>query len=216
MRLFGLITLAFVAMALIAITPVLWQNMKEPVVAKTNDGMSEGIKVHGDWEVKVTDPETGAEELYAFRNEFAETGGNVLALALLGEADIGIFQSVGSQIYEYSPNVWQITSNLVPGEGGTLEEIGNESTEAPVCKTGFMAPVLVSIDGTVNANVGAQLMLSGLCEPDGNGSLFNVMTKYTAGSMGMVNMPFTMHYFDNPIPVQKGQVISFNVLISFE
>ena len=48
MRLFGLITVALVAMAVIAITPVLSQNMKEPTITKDQSGMGEGIKIHGE------------------------------------------------------------------------------------------------------------------------------------------------------------------------
>ena len=70
MRLFGLITVALVAMAVIAITPVLSQNMNEPTVTKDESGMGEGIKVHGDWQVKVIDPETETENVYAFTNAY--------------------------------------------------------------------------------------------------------------------------------------------------
>ena len=84
MRLFGLITVALVAMAVIAITPVLSQNMNEPTVTKGQSGMGEGIKVHGDWEVKVTDPETGVEELYAFRNAFQDETGPAILVSILG------------------------------------------------------------------------------------------------------------------------------------
>ena len=58
-------------------------NSSEPTVVKDSGGTSEGIKVHGDWEVRVTDQNSGEEKLYAFSNALHPmTGNSVLLFAL--------------------------------------------------------------------------------------------------------------------------------------
>ena len=58
-------------------------NSSEPTVVKDSGGTSEGIKVHGDWEVRVTDQNSGEEKFYAFSNALHPmTGNSVLLFAL--------------------------------------------------------------------------------------------------------------------------------------
>ncbi len=75
-------------------------NSSEPTVVKESGGTSEGIKVHGDWEVKVTDPNSGQENLYAFSNDLVDYGSNDGA-SLIGQ----IFTSTSG---EYDPSQWSI------------------------------------------------------------------------------------------------------------
>ena len=197
MRLFGLITLSLIAMSVIAITLVLWQNMKEPVVAKTNDGMSEGIKIHGDWEVKVTDPETGVEELYAFRNELVN--GVVLGSLLTG-ADVKGFS--GNSGY-YEPDKWVISAFK-----GNLK---CQTLDTPATRD------LSNLDTLGNS---LSVLFSGVCTvPDGMSEFSNVsaMAGYTYHDTGQpLKMAFTQKKLAAPISVQPGQMIAFNVSISFD
>lgn len=231
MRLFGLVTLALVAMAVIAITPVLSQNMKEPVVAKTNDGMGEGINVHGDWEVKVTDPETGVEELYAFSNRFSPMGRNILAAALVGNVSYlnnDKNSSSQGQQYEanYDPAKWMIHGNIGKTDG---DYIGAWS--GYTCQTTYVTPVVATESELLNTNWAGtggsyeqvKLRLSGTCEVPISGLLTVVSTvhhQFEANAWDFKNT-FTEHYLnpesggDGFIPIQKGQLISYNVLISF-
>ena len=86
-----------------------WES-DEVIVKQNADTASEGIKVHGDWEVTVSDPTTGEEMVYAFENELYPHGGkSMLALLMRGEgmsqfngeghpSDVGLVYSVYSQI----------------------------------------------------------------------------------------------------------------------
>ena len=76
-------------------------NSSEPTVVKESGGTSEGIKVHGNWEVKVTDPDGGDEKLYAFSNELVDYGFNDGA-HLIGQ----IF--TGDTNTPYDPSKWKI------------------------------------------------------------------------------------------------------------
>ena len=198
MRLFGLITLALVAIAVIAITPVLWQNMKEPVVAKTNDGMSEGIKVHGDWEVKVTDPETGVEEVYAFRNELVN---GVVLVSLLTGADLKGF---GGNSGYYNPDNWVISA------------FNNANL---MCRT-LDTPATRDLSNLDSLGNSLSVLFSGVCTvPDGMSEFINVsaMAQYTKHDTGNeMQVAFTQKKLAAPISVQPGQIIAFNVSISFD
>jgi hypothetical protein len=76
-------------------------NSSEPTVVKESGGTSEGIKVHGNWEVKVTDPNSGQENLYAFSNDLIDYGSNDGA-NLIGQ----IF--TGNTYSPYDPSKWKI------------------------------------------------------------------------------------------------------------
>ena len=207
MRLFGLITVALVAMAVIAITPVLSQNMKEPTVTKDQSGMGVGIKVHGDWEVKVTDPETETENVYAFTNAFNTVqGSNVLVLALLGDTS-NMKDKLGNDLgYNYDPDGWQINAQF--------------GSVASYCTHGNLTPTLVAADtGNIYLNVTAQLLLSGTCEAP-NGAGVGNATHLTGVATQWVDVSgstfyFTEHALEQPVPVQAGQILAFNVKFSF-
>ena len=115
MRLFGLITVALVAMAVIAITPVLSENSGETTVAKDNSGMGEAIKIYGDWEVKVTDPKTGMEKIYVFRNHLSHVGSIVLSQYIDGGYGKGSYGGPSLNI----PQKWQIL--MAGNEGGNMK-----------------------------------------------------------------------------------------------
>jgi hypothetical protein len=208
MRLFGLITLSFIAMSVIAITLVLWQNMKEPVVAKTNDGMSEGIKIHGDWEVKVTDPETGVEELYAFRNLFHDETGPAILVSVLGVG--GKIRNTASEgaIWTYDKEQWQI--------------VGAQGTTYCKAEGLNMGPNLSDLTGEDLNFFGnpMTLKLSGSCKvPSGMSKVGEVGTfaSFISPNGQTIQRKFTTHSFgQSPIEVEPGQLISFNVSISFD
>ena len=62
-----------------------WES-DEVVVKQSADTASEGIKVHGDWEVTVSDPATGEEMVYAFENALhSSTGNSTLIMLLKGQ-----------------------------------------------------------------------------------------------------------------------------------
>ena len=62
-----------------------WEN-DEVLVKQSADTASEGIKVHGDWEVTVSDPATGEEMVYAFENALhSSTGNSTLIMLLKGQ-----------------------------------------------------------------------------------------------------------------------------------
>ena len=204
MRLFGLITLSLIAMAVIAITPVLSQNSGEVTVAKDNSGMGEAIKIHGDWKVKVIDPETGTENLYAFKNEFLNP--NVLLLAILGEAP-----GYEGEVHKYDPDGWRVTGNVYGSQDSVVYSWSS-------CLGENVKFEIVTVDGTLNANDISELRLSDECVVEANGQLIQVSTYYndpvydSATNFGL----FTHHSLgDEAIPVQKGQTVSFDVLISF-
>tara|TARA_B100000809_G_scaffold203519_1_gene204593 strand:+ start:1140 stop:1769 length:630 start_codon:yes stop_codon:yes gene_type:complete len=209
MRLFGLITVALVAMAVIAITPIISQNMKGETVTKNQSGMGEGIKVHGDWKVKVTDPETGQEELYAFRNAFLNA--NALILAIIGQIPDGI----NGENHKYDPEGWVIAGNIIGS--------GNSGYSACKGEDVNLQSVVVFNSGNVvemelSDNSSHSLRLTGDCVAQANGDLNSVSTLYVdpvyKNSTNFSS--FTYHEMVQPISVQEGQTISYDVVISFD
>ncbi|MEC7837060.1 MAG: hypothetical protein VX692_07990 [Chloroflexota bacterium] len=198
MRLFGLITVALVAMAVIAITPVLSQNMNEPTVTKGQSGMGEGIKVHGDWEVKVTDPETGVEELYAFRNAFIKESGSATLVAALTGSKIREIQD-GDDIYTYDSQQW-----LIRGQGEGTNKCDSEPTTAN--------GDLLNWFGNPTS-----LKLSGVCEVPNNMlqmKKVNTFATFVNSGQSFLRL-FTSHELETPVKVAPGQLIAFTVSISF-
>lgn len=205
MRLFGLITLALVAMAAIAITPVFSQNMKEPVVAKTNDGMSEGIKVHGDWEVKVTDPKTGTEQLYAFRNEMTGAG------FVLGRILVGGSLNSSSGNYQYKWDGWRIIA-LDPASGAKCESENIHPTPVLHPDSGGYLGYKTKLEFEAVCSIPADFYVIHDVATYAN---FEKVDSNNGGALG-ISHQFTRKELKDPIPVQVGQLIAFNVSISFE
>jgi len=198
MRLFGLITLSLIAMSVIAITLVLSQNSGEATVAKDNSNMGEAIKIHGDWEVKITDPETGVEELYAFRNAFQKESGAAILVAALTGNKIRDYKDE-DDIYAYDSKQWVINGR---GEG-TIK-----CASEPITANGD----LLNFFGNPTS-----LKLSGVCEvPNNMLQLKEVSTFATYVYSGQsILRQFTVHELETPIKVAPGQLIAFTVSISF-
>jgi hypothetical protein len=83
---------------------------KPILVSNAPSAASEGIKVHGDWEITVFDPHTDEEMVYAFSNELADTGSAVLAWALQGQGIVRVNDTFdnGMRLSGLGTNNWKI------------------------------------------------------------------------------------------------------------
>tara|TARA_A100001037_G_scaffold192210_1_gene171961 strand:- start:2131 stop:2844 length:714 start_codon:yes stop_codon:yes gene_type:complete len=237
MRLFGLITVALVAIAVIAITPVLSQNMNEPTVTKGQSGMGEGIKVHGDWKVKVTDPETGVEKVYAFRNKLTEFGGRILMAALAPSSGIPGTQGYVKQVYH--PDRWKVA--FFDSEGNLVCTSGkfDENKNTQYVQSVPLYPE--SLEGLLPSNAdlgGPGLSIRGACDAFEDSQVSQIKTfaqihsswEFEDGiglkiietkEAGLMNMyrtdySFTEKILESPFAVKEGQMIGATVNITFE
>jgi hypothetical protein len=189
-----------------------WES-DEVVVKQSADTASEGIKVHGDWEVTVSDPATGEEMVYAFENELHARGKNLLPFLLKGE---------GMVKTDDGSNIWEIIFwGTYPVQGQT-ETVSADTS---------LYQKDEDVEGYPNVihNVKAFQLVGSFIVPPGWEEVTKVFTTLTfnLSSMSSINWDvgnpnintsdyFTTKQFDNPIPVQPGQQVSVTVRISFE
>ena len=168
---------------------------------------SDGIKVHGDWIITVSNPDGGVSSVHEFENALVPNFGNaMLALLLRGE---GIMKT------DDGTNRWKIrfyddTTNFYS------EEIADTSL------------LYLGEANQWHEMEGLQLIASYIVPPETN-KITHVATGVSfvpslipslkwAGSQKQVSWTYhvTVKDFDKPIPVLPGQEVSATVRISFE
>jgi len=176
-------------------------NSSEPIVVKDSGGTSEGIKVHGDWEVRVTDPTSGEEKLYAFSNELVDWGQNEGA-TLIG----GIFRG---DTYDASKWIIQLTAE-------NLDMATFTAGYWEICEMNMITPTMHWKDDDPSKG-GDGFTIAGSCEAntpfDGSEYLEAPITKVT--TMHAFNGPFTEKQSLN-IPVGFMQLISVSIHVTFD
>lgn len=196
-----------------------WES-GEVLVKQSADTASEGIKVHGDWEVTVSDPATGEEMVYAFENALWHEGASLLTALLSAEAEVNgqfIVLIHGSDVENYQEStVWWCETEMMGG-------FGKSTIYASVTRDPFV--------------VGGPLTYSGSCVvsnvPDGeSGQIGFVETQVSISDFIKViphhwdgigdtvketnTFNLTYHELPEPITVNNGQTVGVNVRISFE
>ena len=184
-----------------------WES-DEVIVKQNADTASEGIKVHGDWEVTVSDPATGEEMVYAFENALVPTKGNALLTILM--------QGEGIVKKDDGTNKWSLRFT-----GGPANELNGY--ESRIADTSLYQ---VTNPHGHFGSVGAFQLNKSFIVPEDWVQLKTVhaMLAYVPGLIPSLNSNgdqatngyVTEKEFDVPIPVQPGQEVSATVRISFE
>ena len=113
--------LAIATVAVLALAGGYWYGSwesDEVLVRQSADTASEGIKVHGDWEVTVSDPATGEEMVYAFENKLSHPSGNALLAVLMRGEGIVKFDGEGHPSVDCT-NKWKIHFESDNNNAGT-------------------------------------------------------------------------------------------------
>ena len=184
-----------------------WES-GEVLVKQSADTASEGIKVHGDWEVTVSDPATGEEMVYAFENALVPTQGNALLTILM--------QGEGIVKKDDGTNKWSLRFT------GSTDSNPKTVVDSSADTSLYQATAPHGLLGSVEA-----FQLTGhFIVPEGWVELKNVQTtlRYVPNLIPALNSDDVNDYtgyvttkdFDVPIPVQPGQEVSATVRISFE
>lgn len=178
----------------------------EPVlVLNTVPAASDGIKVHGDWTVTVSDPKTGEDMVYAFQNSLTKYGERIL----LGE----FIQSF--------PATTKFAISF-------FNEAGKRA-----CQTDFTVPVLVPHDGGWAASIDGtctSILETQITEVTVNADHYLTISQHSknmddgTGNMIIVKS-YKLHQHNDEqdfssktnldIPIGSGQPISASVFISF-
>jgi len=179
-------------------------------VKQNADTASEGIKVHGDWEVTVSDPATGEEMVYAFENKLYSQQGNALLTALM--------QGEGIVKKDDGTNKWQL--GFMGGTAGV-----EKGWVSIIADTSLYQAKPIGI-AMYLGEVGAFQLNKSFIVPENWVQLETISTQlvYAPGLIPSLNSDsaqefsgyVTVKEFDIPIPVQPGQEVSATVRISFE
>ena len=165
---------------------------------RASNGLSDGINVHGAWEVTVSDRDGSNSVVYNFENEIYAQGAKTLAHVLMPYQD-----STSEKIAQ-----WTVTF-MRAGSGNANR----------LCSSPAKASLLEGRSGTA---VGISLKAS--CSVDGDRftKVEELMRVYTYS----VNIPnagpdsvgreFTSKWLDSPISVSPDQVIEASVDITFD
>ena len=170
---------------------------------------SDGIKVHGDWTLTVSNPDGSVDSVHEFENDLSDIGHGLLLLLMRG--DEGIHKN------DDGSYKWRIVFHSDVG----LQESDSET--------------LTAIDKTFAEDSSSAAHLKSLQDfrltgnvivPPQWGQLKRVYTAviYTPSSITNLNLSsnadlwgkVTEKWFDPPIPVQPLQEVSATVRISFE
>ena len=198
---------------LLAISAWATLNNDSDMTQSQNMG-NEGIKVHGDWEVKIIDPD-GSSEVFAFKNALTAGGGQLLTKMLLGQA----------HIVEWS--IMPVVGNLPLMCSNGTSFTANMGLYLPT----DIAPIsLNAIGGPSDTFKGHGIYLAATCIIDTeiltnspNAKLNGVQTKVKFSDINPNEtwklggtLPFTAKALNPGIEIENGQIVQFTVKISVD
>ncbi len=173
------------------------------------NGMSEGIQVHGDWTIEVSDPDGTLVERRQFKNALTSEGTTLLTMLLTSNLQL-------------DPDDWFIAL-----DGKRKSEIQKISAKTPMfisSTTNFNSKVLTK--ETTLTTMGVGFTLSGsnvLVEKDEDYILEDTVTSVrtmveatTPPSTFKIIWDFTNHVLEVPLVIQEDQKVNVTVQISFE
>ena len=190
---------------LLAISAWATLNNDSDMTQSQNMG-NEGINVHGDWEVKIIDPD-GSSEVFAFKNALTQGGKQVLTKMLLGQAHIvewSIRPVVGNSPLmcsnAYGPSVTANMGLYLPTDIAP-NSLNDGIYLAATC---FIdSQILTNAPNAMLNMVKTQVKYN---EIDPNGETWEL------GGTG----PFTAKILNPGIEIENGQIVQFTVKISVD
>ena len=188
-------------------------------VVSPSGSTSEGIEVHGDWTLTVTNPDGTVDSIHEFSNELAIgwRGGNSLLTALLANQTSidNWYIKLGAGGYGSFGNGDSCQEETITGERIIAATVGRDLTfGSPLRLTGTCTVILP--DTTVTEGIGS--VWTYVTVTDTFSSCCNNTNEEVNWNSGAA-YPFTKHTFDNinewPT-VQHDQLVSINVVITFQ
>jgi len=179
---------------------------------------SDGIKVHGDWTLTVSNPDGSVDSVHEFENEFVpETGSAILMWALLGEAML----KGDSGVNMWRPSLWRNSTSPSSSSCKDSNEDDLYQVSTSIVMNGpkinnteaFQVVRTCTIKEDLISRVSLTAFLSSHQAPSFEGTPQDIV--YSDGSVGLYRT-LTNKEFDNPIPVVPGQVVSTTVRVTFE
>jgi hypothetical protein len=212
--------------------------VESTLVLNTAPAASDGIKVHGDWTVTVSNPDGSVDSVHEFKNSLHPVGTSLVTSILAGESGgPGSFQDKGMGVRDWAIKFWidddqhfkcaediafkATYGSWPPAQVAREPSTGNpllisksctlvEFVETPGIYTGKLTKVYTQLrtDGTINS------------DPELN----DQFTYWSPDDLELIKTSalgykiFTEHYLDGDeqIDVEEGQYISFQVRIAFE
>jgi hypothetical protein len=150
---------------------------------------NEGIKVHGDWVITITNPDGTLVRQLEFQNALRSSGAELLALILSNEEDgyLNAIEIVGS-----------LPSNF-----------SNPACPDP---NAFLLPVREGATLVMSTNISATAQ----CLNSASQTSWSIETVRTWGTAGSSDFPFTEKTLDTPITgILPDQIVTVKVEISF-
>ena len=176
-------------------------------ISQSGETTDNVIKVHGQWTVTITNPDGTLETKHNFDNDITYLGNRILIGLLAGETAV-----IKGQTPEL--NGWSI--RLIE-DSSSNENVSCK--EYPVLYYPVIPdPIVVSenTDLMLNDSFPSLLRLSGTCTIElGQLTGVSLTGVKTNVSLGGIKAEFTEASLD-PIPLLQGQLVSFNVEISFQ
>jgi hypothetical protein len=196
-------------LAILALSAFIGCQAKPMVVSESQPGL-EGIKVHGDWTIKVTNPDGSLATRKQFANEFV--GQHIVAYLLSQDADMGrrlslriddgstgqsqeakCKESVGA-ILPYSQHVWANTIHAPNSDGSYYNSLWNGTCTLEITGDG---PKFLTRVGTK------------FFKAD-----YDAIPKYQGNDQPFGDL--SIKVLDESIEVWDGQAISATVILSVE
>ena len=187
-------------------------------VVSPSGSTSEGIEVHGDWTLTVTNPDGTVDSIHEFSNElstFWRSGSSLLTALLANQTSIDSWYiQLGSAGYGSFGDGDSCQEETITGERIIAATVGRDLTfGSPLRLTGTCTVILADTTATEGiGNVWTYVRVTDTFPSCCNNA--NEEVNWNGGS----TLPFTMHTF-NIIEwpaVQNDQVVSINVVITFQ
>tara|TARA_B100001123_G_C15008991_1_gene906753 strand:- start:120 stop:761 length:642 start_codon:yes stop_codon:yes gene_type:complete len=188
-------------------------------VVSPSGSTSEGIEVHGDWTITVSNPDGTVDSVHEFSNELAigSRGGNSLLTALLAnQTSIDYWYiKLGADGYGSFGDGDSCQEELITGERLIAATVGRDLMPgSPLRLTGTCTVILADTTATEGiGNVWTYVRVTDTFPSCCDNA--NEEVNWNGGAA----LPFTKHTFDNinewPA-VQNDQLVSINVVITFQ
>ena len=179
-------------------------------ISPASETASDGINVHGHWTVTVTNPDGTVDAVHEFDNALSQWGANTIRDLILGEVSI-----IGYGITLFHDNAsaldFDCEEDQRPDASPNYEELVATATKNP---EDFHSPLTISATCTISSTQDTSAISNVrtyLHKNDDKGHAWNPFAVLTTKNF----KPSTPLLPDKSIPVGFGQIISFNVVISF-
>ena len=165
------------------------------------DGTSEGIQVHGDWIIEVSDPDGTLVEKREFENDFI--GADTIATILSREKRVGLYRmQLGSDTNVAFREPTDSLTNLT-GPGAKTLSVSNGGDGSLILQAEFTADEVHTITS-------ASTLLQ-LCPNEALPATYGENLDICGPLTG-----FSLKYFQSPREVVEGQKVNVTVLFSID